>query len=246
MQQSGRRLEAVAAYEAALAIDDRHAMLHYRLGNCLFALGKYAEANAALCRAVDEDVCPLRMTSDLDEALKRVVSRTGVPVVDMQELLSQHCLAEFGHPVLGREYFLDHVHPTISGHGQLAVALADRLREERILPGTLRWSDADLAEVKRQVNEGVDDRLRARGEANLARVLFWAGKVDEAGPLALKCHETEDDPRILLIAGVYLHRQGETRQALDLLRRARRMSPTDVRIEKALEAIGNNRPTSDT
>jgi Flp pilus assembly protein TadD len=68
--------------------------------------------------------------------------------------------------------------------------------------------------------------------------LYWAGKEDQAGPLALKSlPHNQDDPRVWLIAGVHLHSTGRTEEALAHLRRALQMSPEDRRIRDALEAI---------
>jgi tetratricopeptide (TPR) repeat protein len=88
------------------------------------------------------------------------------------------------------------------------------------------------------VHGQIDEAAHGRAEGELARVLYWAGKIDEAGPLALKSlPHNQDDPRVWLIAGVYLHRLGKTDDALHYLRHAIRMSPHDERIREALEAI---------
>ena len=81
----------------AAKADDRSAELHYLIGEALFASGQYEEANAALIRAVDEDVCPLRMTSDLGTAFDRVVQRRRVVIVDFARLLRGDCLRRLGH-----------------------------------------------------------------------------------------------------------------------------------------------------
>ena len=53
LDASGETGAALAAYRQALTIDDRYAALHYRMGQDLFRLGNYDEADKAFRRAVD-------------------------------------------------------------------------------------------------------------------------------------------------------------------------------------------------
>ncbi|MGH7199309.1 MAG: hypothetical protein ACREJB_01810, partial [Planctomycetaceae bacterium] len=57
----------MAAIDEALAIDDRHAHLHYLHGRVLLALDRTMEAEAAFLRAREEDVCPLRALSSMQD-----------------------------------------------------------------------------------------------------------------------------------------------------------------------------------
>jgi len=240
LQAENRHEEAIAAFQAALQIDDRAAEVHYRLGRSLFALQEFERAEAALWRAVDEDICPLRMTSDLGGAFDRVAAERRVPVVDFHELLREDLLRDEGHPLLGKEHFVDHVHPTIDAHGRLAVALFERLREEGVLPDERGPIAEDALQTARsRIESQVDPAAHARAEAELARVLFWAGKLEEAGPLAVKAlpHDA-DDPRTWLIAGLHLHRTGKTAEGLAHVQHAKRLSPNDPRIDRALESLG--------
>lgn len=238
LQEENRHDEAAAAFRAALQIDDRAAEVHYRLGQSLFALHEFEQAEAALWRAVDEDVCPLRMTSDLAAALDRVTDDSGVNVVDFHELLRGDLVLREGHPLLGGEHFLDHVHPTIEAHGLLAVAILERLRREDVLPGRRRVSHDILEAARSRVLSQVEPARHARAEAELARVLFWAGKHDQAGPLALKALPyDQDDPRTWLLAGIHLHRLGRTDEALAHIEHAQQMSPNDPRIKRELKRI---------
>jgi tetratricopeptide (TPR) repeat protein len=115
--------EALAVLDEAIAVDPRFAELHYRRGRVLLALGRHEEAGAALRRARDEDVCPLRALTSMREALAGVARDKGATLVDFVDVVEQRALAEQGHRIPGRESFLDHVHPTIAANGALAVAL---------------------------------------------------------------------------------------------------------------------------
>ena len=66
-------------------------------------------------------------------------------------------------------------------------------------------------------------------------MLHWAGKTEEAGPLALRAIEyLPERPRLRLIAGIYLTARGEHTQAELHLQAARRLSPNDPRVEEAM------------
>jgi tetratricopeptide (TPR) repeat protein len=86
--------EALQILDQALQSDPRFAELHYRRGKVLFALGQHEEAKAAFRRARDEDVCPLRVLSPMQETLADVSRVTGSPLVDFVDLLEQRLSAE--------------------------------------------------------------------------------------------------------------------------------------------------------
>ncbi len=66
------------------------------------------------------------------QAIRRVAEKRQVPLVDFQNLLREKCQSEFGHACIGGEYFLDHVHPTIDIHRQLAVWILAELQSQSI------------------------------------------------------------------------------------------------------------------
>ena len=76
-------------------MDPRNADLQFHLGRCLLRMGRATDAREAFQRAVDEDVCALRITTPLRQAIRRVSERRGVPVLDAQRLLQ----AKAGMPV---------------------------------------------------------------------------------------------------------------------------------------------------
>ena len=46
-----------------------------------------------------------------------------------QSSIAQRMQQNYGQPIPGEEYFLDHVHPTIGGHKILAVALVNAMAD---------------------------------------------------------------------------------------------------------------------
>mgnify|MGYP001170049747 CR=1 FL=1 len=109
----------------ALAIDDRYAITHYVIGKCLEILGQKQAAMKAYRRALNEDVCPLRMIEPLVAALARVCSETRVPLIDIHALLEK----ESPSGILGHVQLVDHIHPTIDGHKVVADAILTQMEK---------------------------------------------------------------------------------------------------------------------
>ncbi len=210
---------ALTAYEAAEKIDDRYADLHFRKGHLLFQLKQYSAATAAFQRAADEDVCPLRATSAGLERMREAAKQADVPLVDFQRDLRSECQRKHGHEVPGNEYFLDHVHPNIETNGMIARAIVDRLIEMRVVQATGTWQDTGLSRARQQIESNIDTQDHAVALRNLAKVLEWAGKHEEAGLLAAKALETApEDVESLRISAAHLMRIGKTDQAIEYLR----------------------------
>ena len=224
--------EALAVLDAAIAVDPRFAELHYRRGRVLLALGRHEEASAALRRARDEDVCPLRALTPMRETLVQVARDKGVTLVDFVDLVEGRALAEQGHRIPGSESFLDHVHPTIAANRALAVALIESMIGMGVVQPAATWSDAAIADVASRVEGGLDRTTHARALANLARVLAWAGKTEDAGRLAGQA--LEQDPELVTsqadILAILSERQGDPGQEWELLRRALNADPGNPQI----------------
>ncbi|MCA9143846.1 MAG: tetratricopeptide repeat protein [Planctomycetales bacterium] len=174
---------ALASLTQARTIDDGHAMLHYQMGKALFALDRTEEAREAFNRALNSDVCPLRALPDIRDTVRRVANRERTPIVDFAAKLKARCRREFGHECLGDEYFLDHVHPTIDIHQQLALWIIETLQHEAIIGGNTP-SPNIIETVANRIDSRIDKRAQGISLRNLAKVLHWAGKFDEAAPRA--------------------------------------------------------------
>ena len=173
--------------ERALQMDPHYADYHYRVGHCYLAQKDYSEALKSFSRAINDDVCPLRAVDEIGHAIQSVVHESGVPKVDFEKKLRRLCELEFGHTILGEEFFLDHVHPTIDVNRRLALWIIEELQAEGIIQGK-GIHDRTLADrlkaVETRVLAGIDKRTQAFALRNLAKVLHWAGKFDEAAPRA--------------------------------------------------------------
>jgi tetratricopeptide (TPR) repeat protein len=177
---AGDATAALALYRKALALDNRHAELHYRMGQALFSLGRYAESEQAFQRAVEEDIAPLRMLGAMQRSVAEVAAEEGVPLVDFPEILRQAYREEYPHAVFGKEYFVDHVHTSMDGYRLLGLALFDELVNAGIARPDSSWNAARREAVRESVIASLDPRDAGRSLVNLGKVLGWAGKFEEA------------------------------------------------------------------
>ncbi|HPC95966.1 MAG TPA: tetratricopeptide repeat protein [Sedimentisphaerales bacterium] len=149
--QQGRQCEAssdfegaLAAYEQARVIDDRHADLAFCQATCLLALGRTDEAKSLFVRARDLDTLRFRADSGIEEAIREsaaALADQGVSLCDLTARFEEHS----PHGLLGDDLMLDHVHPTFRGNFLAAMATMRAIREA--LP------DAKLREPDRTEEE---------------------------------------------------------------------------------------------
>jgi len=181
---AGRHDEALTRLQTAVGIDPRFALTQYRLGEALFALGRNEEARAALQRARDEDVCPLRPLSEMRDMILDVAREHGASALDFVQIVDDECERRFGHRVPGAEQFLDHVHLDVAGYGLLGRALLQRMADDDLLTPRAGWNQAAIEAVGKRVEARLDRVAQGFALRNLAKTLGWAGKHDEADRLA--------------------------------------------------------------
>jgi len=180
LEAAGDAAAALAAYRKALVLDDRHAELHYRIGQALFALGRYADAEEALRRAVEEDVAPLRILGEMQRDVAAVAEEADAPLVNFPAILRAAYREQYDHAVFGEEYFVDHVHTSKEGYRLLGLALFEELLREGVVTPEAGWNAARRAGVEQAVLAHIDRRREGMSFVNLGKVLNWAGKFAEA------------------------------------------------------------------
>jgi tetratricopeptide (TPR) repeat protein len=118
--ENGNMTEALNLLKAALQLDFRHAMVWYKTGHLLYQTGKFQEAKLCFEKALEEDICPLRIRSDMRTTLMTLAELHHVPFHDLQHT------ARLSTPtgITGSEFLVDHVHPTIKGHQSIGIELA--------------------------------------------------------------------------------------------------------------------------
>jgi tetratricopeptide (TPR) repeat protein len=183
-------------------------------GLSLFVVGDYAAAETAFRAAIDADVCPLRATTAISQTLRDVADQFDVPIVDFQTKLKASCQQTFGHRCLGEEQFLDHVHPTIEGHRDLAIWTLQELIASKLVDGDMP-SAQQIADVHATIKTAVDATDQAIAFRNLAKLTHWAGKFDEAirhGEDALRL--LPGDPESQYVIADSLTRLGRIEEAI--------------------------------
>jgi antitoxin component YwqK of YwqJK toxin-antitoxin module/Flp pilus assembly protein TadD/lysophospholipase L1-like esterase len=238
---------ALQLLDKAVAIDPRDAEIQYRRGKVLLALERYQEAETSLRRARDEDVCPLRALTPMREIVTEVARDNGVAVVDYVGLIEDQMLRDFGQPVPGQEFFLDHVHPTIEGHKILALALIQTMTEQGLVHPGADWGPQVVSKVAAKIEGGVDQNSHGLALANLARVLFWGGKEEDAARLANQAMETAgDDVQVATNATdtlvKYSLRQGDLERAHQQLIAALEDAPNASELHLKLGKLLGARP----
>lgn len=209
--QAGDKAAALAAIDAAVALDGLHAEAQYLRGRILDSLEKFAEAKTAYELALENDICPLRMLAEMRGILKEVADDRGVSVVDFNALI----VGGAAHGIPGEAEFLDHVHPTIEAHRSLALALIDSLAEQGVAEISSDWNEAAIAAQTKKVMARITDYERGIALRNLANVLKWAGKYEDAYTAAKKSLElTPNDAYANFVTGDLAETLGKPEEAM--------------------------------
>ncbi len=164
--------------------DNRYALTYYEKGRVLFAKGQYNHAKKNFLQAVDEDICPLRALTPMGNIVQEIASKNNVNMIPLTQILESMCMREYGHTILGEEYFLDHVHPRIQVNQLLGLELFNLLTKKAIVRPNASWGDAKIKNVVLKVEKEIDENAHAHAKKTLARVLIWAGKTKEAARFA--------------------------------------------------------------
>ena len=138
---------AVLLRRQALAIDDQHAGLHYRLAKDLDAMRDVRRAREEYVRAKELDICPLRILDAMNEAILRIAQETGAPLVDARKLIELR--SDEGIP--GDSLLADHVHPRISAHRLIANALVDELARMDVAHPRPHWRQEQEARSQEHI-----------------------------------------------------------------------------------------------
>ena len=218
--------------DSAARLDPRNADVLYRAGTAAMAAGRHAAAKDFFTRAVDEDVCPLRALPEMRAIEREVAAETRSGFVDFLGALEAASAARKGHDVLGEPDFVDHVHLSIENYGRIAAGVVTEMARMG-LPGRAGGPDSAAWGRAASVIFGrLDAEEEALGFHNIAKVLNWAGKREDAvraavRGLALDTTSTESIWSTLFVAAE-LEREGRGAQALRLYQRALRIDPDNA------------------
>ncbi len=129
---------ALQEVEAAIALDAHHARAHYLRGRCLRAAGRATEARDAFRRARDLDGLRFRASSGLNEAIREIANRRGVPLADVEATFASASPDE----IIGEELMTEHVHPNLDGYWLMAGAFADAMAVHGLFASSDEWAAA--------------------------------------------------------------------------------------------------------
>ncbi len=225
--------EALGRLDEAIELDPRYAESHYARGRVLAELGRDAAAKQAFTRALVEDVCPLRALPSMVEAVREAAAETAAPLVDFAAYMERSSPGG----IAGADRFLDHVHLTIDGYRELALLLVDSLEREGLFRRSANWNEVALAAVRQRVEARLDRAAYGRSLHNLARVLGWAGKVEEAARVARQSlEEVGDDTEAYSALARGAAARGRGAEAIEYFRRAIDLQPNNSEALTSLAA----------
>jgi tetratricopeptide (TPR) repeat protein len=215
--------DARALFSRAVELEPRHAHARYGLGRAFMALQDFEEARSELVTARDEDVCPLRALSAIPEIVREVAALRRAPIVDFPEVIA--AAQEDALPP-GADWFLDHVHPTIDGHRILASHLAQKVFDLGWLASDPGANRAALDTMERRILAGLDPAEHGVALRNLAKVLSWAGKNEDAARAARQALEAlGDDAESFFVLSEYASSRHDSESAIGFLLEALRLDP---------------------
>ena len=108
--------EASRSFQAALALDDHYAELHFRLAQCDVAQARWDAARDHFSAARDWDAMPFRAGTASNRIVKDLAAawrERGVMLADVAAGVARSALSPHGIP--GDALFYDHVHTTFAG-----------------------------------------------------------------------------------------------------------------------------------
>ncbi|NNF29547.1 MAG: tetratricopeptide repeat protein [Gemmatimonadetes bacterium] len=229
---------AAAALQEAASLDPCHADLRYRLAQAYLGLGRHEEAKREFVAARDQDVAPLRATSRIQGTVREVASQRGVPLVDLVAILEEEVRETEGHTILGAESFLDHAHPTIRVHQRVAEEVTETLFELGWVEAERPVEPAETTALYDSVMASLDGSYHAVRDLNLAKVLSWLGKDEEAAPFVARAAEAlPDHPEAQYLQGVFLQAHGRYPDAERAYVKALVLDSTFARAHNALASL---------
>ncbi len=225
--RAGQAETGLQKLDEAIKVDGRHAGAHYVRGQILYRLKQFAEAKRAFQRAVDEDLCPLRILSSMQEMVREIAKTRAAALYDFAHQIEQQ--APEGIP--DASIFLDHVHCTAEGYRTLALGILDVLADRGWIKKSEAWNEEASLAIKERVERRIDKKAQGIALRNLAKVLSWAGKSDEAARLANRADSLlKDDPEAIAIGAAGAAAKGELEVAVQRFKKALALNPEDGEI----------------
>lgn len=160
---------AIELFEQAVAINPKHAGLHFELGRRYAGVRQFKPAQRHLLRAKEEDICPLRIIEPINQVIRQVANEAECTLVEVRRRFE--LLSEGGIP--GDNLFVDHIHPTFRGHQIIADEIMTELQALNIVRPTTAWKDR-RDPLYRQHWKSLDLVYFERGQQRLEGLRKWS------------------------------------------------------------------------
>jgi tetratricopeptide (TPR) repeat protein len=173
--------QALASCKKAEQIDPDYALLLFRIARLLDTKGETQPALEYYLKARDRDICPLRPTTRLEQILSGVSQETKTPLLDATALIAEQSM----NKIPGNDWYLDHVHPNIGGHQQIARALVAQIRQLGLVPAPSEWPEAQRRQAYASHLEKLGQSYLTEGLRRVEWLEHWARRerlLDETSP----------------------------------------------------------------
>jgi len=230
--RKGDHEQALPQLDAAISKDPLFAETYYWKAKALLGLGRIKEAKEDFIKAKDLDVCPLRCVTPIEQAIDRIAAEEHVPLVQFRaevDRVETRIGDKSGIP--GNDTFLDHVHPTVAMHQRLAEMILDTLTGLGIVAPSQNLSPEERQSLYKGIMDGFDQSFFATRDLNLAKLLRWAGKKDEAREVLQRAAGVmADNPEVHKMLGSYLADEGRHGEAVEEYRKAVQLAGNESRM----------------
>ncbi len=148
---------------------ENEALESYRKGQILLSQGKNHEAKLAFIKARDLDGTRFRAAGEINTIIRSVCADFQIPLADIEEQFFQS--AKNGIP--GRDLFLEHLHPNVSGYALIAQCFSQKIQET--FPQKFKDSDRAGEQTENLVRRaGVTQLDELIGELIVSRLMSSA------------------------------------------------------------------------
>ncbi len=232
--------QALMYFDSALSLDGRNASIAYAAGQAAWSSHQNQEAKQHFRRALDEDICPLRALPAMRDIVLKVAREHAAQAVDITRILEEKTVRDSGNDILGEPNFVDHVHLSIENYQLIALSILDKLAALGVVKKAPDFGDTQVKTVTNKVLATMGSHERGEGLHNLAKVINWAGKHEDAARIAERALTVDSEGLEAiwssLFVGAARERHGQGQEALLHYRRAIRLDSNNLLSHQYLAA----------
>ena len=156
-REAGDCAAALRSFEAALAVDDGYAALHYAIARCHRALGAYGAARRHYRLASDLDRVPYGAPTAFNAVVRELAAAQDLLLVDVDALLTR----ESEHGLVGDDLFIEFAHPNLRANQRIAAEIASVLRAADVPRPAREWREGH-ADPSPEALHAANPELRIR------------------------------------------------------------------------------------